>query len=374
MDVGLVCDSCSAFNPMGAQRCLRCGTALSLDTPGANGGATVRAPMSNEGSRPIIRPSAPRETTRLSGPRDDTRKTGRLGSHDLPRSSSPRHSDDVEEAQTCPTCGAAMPFGHRFCFNCGTRLPDSADFTPTPAFPPEETRVKARSPGSPKPQRSTMFFGAMQAARAKLTLIRGDGLDGVSFTLAGEDHFAGREDCPLLFPDDPFLSPVHANFFYRGGQLVVRDESSINGVYVRIIGSAPVNFGTWFLVGEQVLEIQSPGDEIDDATVDGTYFFASPKRLSHMRVVQTLRGGDTGLAFRAHGAELSIGREGNDINFPDDPFISGHHALLSWDQGRLTLSDLGSKNGTFVRIEGEQVLRHGDYVFMGQQLLRVEIV
>ena len=52
-----------------------------------------------------------------------------------------------------------------------------------------------------------MFGGAMQTARAKLTLIRGDGEDGVSFTLAGTDHIAGRGDCPISFPDDPFLSP-----------------------------------------------------------------------------------------------------------------------------------------------------------------------
>ena len=63
--------------------------------------------------------------------------------------------------------------------------------------------------GNEKVTRRTQFFGAMQAARAKLTLIRGDGLDGVSFTLAGQDHLAGRIDCPILFDEDPFLSPLH---------------------------------------------------------------------------------------------------------------------------------------------------------------------
>jgi pSer/pThr/pTyr-binding forkhead associated (FHA) protein len=38
-----------------------------------------------------------------------------------------------------------------------------------------------------------------------------------------------------------------------------------------------------------------------------------------------------------------------------------------------TVTDLGSKNGTFTRIAGESPLEHGDYVFLGQQLLRVEI-
>ena len=78
--------------------------------------------------------------------------------------------------------------------------------------------------------------------------------------------------------------------------------------------------------------------------------------------------------FRLGNEIVTIGREGNDINFPDDPFISGHHAQLQLAAGNITVTDLGSRNGTFVRVIDEQVLRHGDYVFMGQQLLRVEIV
>jgi pSer/pThr/pTyr-binding forkhead associated (FHA) protein len=80
------------------------------------------------------------------------------------------------------------------------------------------------------------------------------------------------------------------------------------------------------------------------------------------------------MAYHAYKPEISIGREGNDIDFPIDPFISGNHARLSLNEGKLTLTDLDSKNGTFLRINGEYALKHGDYVFMGQQLLRVEIV
>ncbi|HUH04358.1 MAG TPA: FHA domain-containing protein, partial [Kofleriaceae bacterium] len=89
-------------------------------------------------------------------------------------------------------------------------------------MPAEPTRPRQGGAGGKK----TMFFSTMQAARAKLVLIKGDGDDGVSFTLAGQDHIAGRVDAPLCFEEDPFLSPTHANFFYRDGTLVVRDESS----------------------------------------------------------------------------------------------------------------------------------------------------
>ncbi len=223
----------------------------------------------------------------------------------------------------------------------------------------------------------TMQFSALQSSRAKLTLIKGDGLDGVSFTLAGDEHLAGRrDDIPLVFPDDPLLSPLHANFFYRGGRLIVRDENSVNGVYIRIQRPAKLELGDRFLVGEQMLEVRS--GRVDpaayDARDDGTYAYASPHDEADVLLVQILRGGLTGLRYRARRPVISLGREENDIDFPDDPFISGNHAEVAYERGEITLSDLGSRNGTFLRIRGEHPLQHGDYVFMGQQLLRVEIV
>ena len=57
--------------------------------------------------------------------------------------------------------------------------------------------------------------------------------------------------------------------------------------------------------------------------------------------------------------------------------LAANPKLSSWVKfgadGQVTLTDLGSKNGTFVRITDESPLNHGDYVFLGQQLLRVEV-
>lgn len=312
MDVGTVCDSCTTFNPMGSHECLRCHLPLSLD------------PETNGAVDPAPSPSA---------------------------------------ATLCTECGTPLLPSYRFCGGCGHRV-DSASAT------------TAEASGAAKPAKTTMFFSAVQASHAKLVLIKGDGLDGVSFTLAGDEHIAGREDAALLFEEDPFLSPRHANFYYKGDELIVRDESSVNGVYLRTRGSRRLEHGDLLLVGEQLLEVQLTTTVPDRAkpSVDGTYFFASPRRASHFRIVQRLRGGDTGLSYRAQSDVVSLGREGNDINFPDDPFISGHHAQIGYTDDNLTLTDLDSKNGTFLRINDEQKLEHGDYVFMGQQLLRVEIV
>lgn len=238
------------------------------------------------------------------------------------------------------------------------------------------------APASGKAGRSTLFFGgAVQSARAKLTLIRGDGEDGVSFTLAGQEHPAGRGECPISFPDDPFLSPVHANFLYRPSsvrgqpnELVVRDEGSLNGIYVRIAGTANLLDGSTVLIGEQVLTVSVARQPEDLPDAEGTYYSSSMPRPANLEVKQNLRGGAIGAVYRVEADALVVGREANDINFPEDPFISGRHAELRNSGGVLSVTDLGSRNGTFVRVNGEQVLKHGDYVFLGQQLLRVEIV
>jgi pSer/pThr/pTyr-binding forkhead associated (FHA) protein len=257
----------------------------------------------------------------------------------------------------CPGCGNQVPADDRFCGKCGTRLAG--------AEPP---------PGGPS---KTMYFsGTQPQSRAKLVLVKGDnGGDGISYQLNGNDHLVGRVEGAILFPEDALLSPRHANFIYRDGKLLVRDEGSTNGVFVRIRTPMPLHSGGFFLVGEQLLQIEASAPDFGpQPDAEGTYYYASPRRASKMRLIQRLRGGAIGIIYRARGDTISIGREGSDVNFPDDPFISGHHAQVSIGaDGRFTLTDLGSKNGTFIRISEEAPLANGDFVFIGQQLLRVEI-
>ena len=72
---------------------------------------------------------------------------------------------------------------------------------------------------------------------------------------------------------------------------------------------------------------------------------------------------------------LTVGRSNAaELCFPEDAGLSRQHFAFESDgDGGWTIQDLGSKNGTFVRVSGESPLFHGDYVFVGQQLLRVEI-
>jgi pSer/pThr/pTyr-binding forkhead associated (FHA) protein len=52
--------------------------------------------------------------------------------------------------------------------------------------------------------------------------------------------------------------------------------------------------------------------------------------------------------------------------------MSAKHCTLEERDGKFLLTDHGSRNGTYVRIKADRSLSHGDYVFIGRKLLRVE--
>ncbi|MBZ0117742.1 MAG: FHA domain-containing protein [Sandaracinaceae bacterium] len=254
----------------------------------------------------------------------------------------------------CKECSTPVPAGHKFCGACGATVPKEVL------------------------ERKVEFFGSMQApGKARLVVIRGtEGTDGLSYLLQGTEHIAGTNDALIPFPNDPWISPRHANFFYRGDKgdkLVVRDENSANGVFVRVRQPAALRPGDLFLCGEQVFRLDATPKDTSEPAADQTYFYSSPRKQTPFRIAQVLTGGSDGMVYCARDNSVQIGREDSDMNFPDDVFMSGKHAKVDLSpDGSFSLVDLSSRNGTYVRIRGERELGHGDYVFVGHQLLRVE--
>jgi pSer/pThr/pTyr-binding forkhead associated (FHA) protein len=221
-----------------------------------------------------------------------------------------------------------------------------------------------------------MFFGALQQQNIipRLVVIKGEGGDGATYHLQGVTTIIGRLDGDIKFTEDLFLSPKHAKFTAQDGRLFVQDLDSENGVFLRIKKPTVVNDGDHVLVGEQLLRISSEPFSDGSPDRDGTYFYGSPRPSGRFRMIQCLAGGGEGQVATAEGSSLTLGREGNNLNFPNDRFISGHHArIVRSEDGEIILTDLGSRNGTFICLKSAQELFHGDYLFLGQQLLRVEI-
>jgi pSer/pThr/pTyr-binding forkhead associated (FHA) protein len=219
--------------------------------------------------------------------------------------------------------------------------------------------------------------------------------------------------------EDPYLSPRHVRIAWTGSKLVLRDLGSTNGVFLRLVaargmtpqtplnearGSAAADAGVpgevavpledqdLILVGQQVLrfEIIKDGEVgLGPATEHGTLLFGSPAAPRYARLSQRTVEGVTRDVYYVRKVETVLGRESGDVVFTEDPFLSRRHAIvraLGRDGASLApgsrppaegvqfaLVDLGSSNGSFLRIRSEIELAAGDHFRVGQQLFRVDL-
>jgi pSer/pThr/pTyr-binding forkhead associated (FHA) protein len=174
-----------------------------------------------------------------------------------------------------------------------------------------------------------------------------------------------------VFATDAYLSPVHATFFFKGDHLSVRDERSLNGVYIKVDHDSPVKLdpGSIFRIGQEILRFES----IDAGKpIGGVETMGSPNPGLIGRLCLVIGREGSGNAFPIPADGMHIGRERGDVVFPEDGYVSGLHCRIHKDGKDVFLTDVGSSNGTFTRVTGEQSLRRGELLLMGQQLFRAE--
>jgi hypothetical protein len=155
-------------------------------------------------------------------------------------------------------------------------------------------------------------------------------------------------------------------------RLVLSDIEGGNGVFLRIRRPVELEYGDEFIVGDQLLRIQENPVFEDGPDPTPTYFWSSPKSESSFRVVQIFEGGAEGACIMARGTTVQIGSAFGEMVFPHDPLISELHCGVDEQAGMIVLTDLGSRTGVFVRIEGEQELVHGDELLVGRTRLLVD--
>ena len=349
--LGIVCRACDAYNEPGARACSSCGAAI--------GDATVTSPM----------PAAPPP----------------LELSPTPAAFTPLAAPLAQAAQTVPPAAPGQPVLRAFQRGAAaaTRVVPLVPSQPAPGgLPPPTTWATPPAPlpaaPPPRPARSARSAGPAVPGRATLVLERGEGLDGARFQLGKEQVTAGRTHGAVIFPDDPTLAPHHATFFYRGGSLHLRDEGAPGGTYMRLRGtSVPLRAGDLFAVGDRLLRFAGPLPASPPGPPDGTRRLGAPRPPSPTVVIEELmEGGFTGRVFVRGGGSVTIGRSGCAVNLGDDPYLSQAHAELVVDSaGAAKLKDLGSSNGTFIRVphRAERELHDGDWLRLGREVLRVEV-
>lgn len=250
----------------------------------------------------------------------------------------------------CLQCQADIPPNFKFCGVCGTPIPVAP---PAPAPAP-----------MPAPQ-------AAPAMQATMTLIRPDGNEGGTHNLQMGLNKLGRNH-GAIFESDGYLSPTHADLTINPqGNHTICDLGSLNGVFVRMTEEEELVPGQIIRIGQELLRF----DLIDSLPLgdDGTEVMGSPNPGYWGRITVIIGENVTGAAYPLLGDSITMGREHGDINFPDDGYVSGMHARLVARDNKVYLSDMGSSNGTFMKVTAERQIPNNSYVLLGQQLFRITV-
>jgi pSer/pThr/pTyr-binding forkhead associated (FHA) protein len=291
----------------------------------------------------------------------------------------------------CGRCGNANGSEVVYCQFCGTRLtaeplseiPVGRPAPPAPAAPVAPAvpvasnrstdRMVDHAPAA-SPIAAAIRVGQQQVG-FRLVVVHRDGTDGISYNLLGDQIDIGRTEGDLLF-EDPHLAPRHARVVASLTGRVLTPLESRNGVYVRLRGPIDLQDGDHILVGKQVLRFELLTDaerSLRPALEHGVVVFGTPVRPPWARLRQVTPAAVSRDIFHLTRPDVALGRETADLVFSDDEFMSRRHAQISFRNGRGHLEDLGSSNGTFLRLRGPHGLNSGDLIRMGDELLRFEI-
>lgn len=262
-------------------------------------------------------------------------------------------------------------------------------------------------PAMPPPAPAAAAVVAKPSAlptRGKLVVIAKSGADGPSYPFS-DSLDVGRVEGHVIVGEDPYLSPRHVRIAHANGKVFLRDLGSTNGVYLRLAVtrdihggrgpevSVPLQDQDLILVGQQVLrfDVMREGESgLGAASEHGTLLFGSPAAPRYARLSQRTVEGVTRDVYYLRKMETVLGRESGDVVFTEDPFLSRRHAAIRAlgkdgsplappapgakpDVAKFALVDLGSSNGTFLRIRNEIELLPGDQFRVGQQLFRVDM-
>ncbi len=346
----ITCPKCSKENQDHYKFCLGCGAELPRDA--APKPFSPRTPP--QGIRPVGNPP-PAAGRPTSSPSLGTAPTAAApvipAPPPAPVAAAPAPAP-ASGTVVCPQCGHVNQPSNTFCGACGFRL----------------------GGGAPKPLSAPPVASGPTSGTVVLTALRADGTEAGTFTLpAAPESIVGR-DTGGIFSGDSYLSPKHAIFRMKGpGKLSVEDTGSLNGVYRKLAREAPVELepSDVFRIGQEIVKFESIDPPAPSA--DGVERLGAPSKGYIGRIALVIGRETTGNAFPIPEAGIHIGRERGDVLFPEDGYVSGLHCHIAYEGGRITLTDLGSSNGTFIRLREETSVQSGDVLLMGQQLFRISM-
>jgi len=188
----------------------------------------------------------------------------------------------------------------------------------------------------------TADLGVASGATLELQITDGP-LEGTAVTVGEEGARIGRHTANTLVIPEAGISRYHCEICYIDGEFCLRDLGSTTGTYfyLRPHGHFQMFPGLMVKLGEtemQVLSQSSPGGG------------GSPEQ-----VVLFYEGPLQGHKVHVPATGITIGRRhNNNLVLVQDGTVSAHHAVVFCEDGDFFITDLGSCNGTCVRLSPER--------------------
>ncbi len=366
------CAFCGRENDPSSRFCIDCGKPLNASDARV-APAYVADPSGNPRPHPASQAPAPKEPNAAGVP--DTRvssssapskticsRCGKSVDASLPFCAHCGNRVTVAPAEgTCRSCGAPYQQGvDLFCARCGARVGERVSVGDEPASASTQVLGSGRRDVGPR-----------------LALLNDAGDVAKTFTLDRGEAVVGRGEADIRFQDDVYLSPLHARFELREGALWIRDLGSRNGSWAFIDGPVKLIDGDQLLVGSQVIHFRRlgyPGPHPPEA--DSTRRMGSLTPPLDVAVLEQMRpDGSVRDSFHlSPGRGVLMGRETGDWTFPYDQTMSGRHAEIRSEDAEFFVHDTGSRNGVALAVRGEQRVKKGQRLLLGDQILRVESV
>ena len=411
--LGWVCVRCEVYNEPGAQLCTGCGLsgseapapppemppgadltitselrALSLsDAEAAE--AAIPGPLPASATRreaaPAAPPGAPAAAAAPRGAAGPARRDA------IPAASASSPTTQSED-KPCASCGVENPPAANFCFECGRPFAGAKHRARTGSLPPsievdallldddvaattESARLSGGNSQLDVPAADSPDDTEWLPFQAKLVVEKGNNA-GAAFPLARRENAIGSSGTAIELKDDPFVAPLAATLMFVEERLAVRDEGSVNGVFVALREATPLRPGDHFIAGERLFRFDGSID-LPPVTAERPLLGAPRPGPRAVRVVEVLAGGRTGRTCHRAGPSLTIGRSACDMNFPADALLAPRHAEIHISEdGAAALADLRQgASGVLLRVREreEQPVQGGDLLQIGDQRLRIQI-
>lgn len=184
----------------------------------------------------------------------------------------------------------------------------------------------------------------------------------------------GRAGADVNFPDDPEMERTHAQVWATGGQVCVRDCSGSGNVYVRLAAAYALENDDVIIIGSQLLQFQRDAEILGAATALGKTL-SDVTTLLNEPAAKFVRLGrnDSGKVdvYPLSGDEVRFGRVSGQYTFAADTLMSRAHARVFQRGEDFFLEDLGSRNGSFVRVRGETPVPIGTSILVGREIFRI---